>query len=182
MTTMLDVNRKLRELIRLTLGMPANSVRPANQHSPAEGTEQFASVLVINVEPTGWDDSRFENTPLTITEAGMPVKETIIGQRKIVASVQFFRDNAYEQAMRLGVLLQSSAAQERMELAGFGLIRATTAKDLSAVANTLFEPRGQIDLELHLISSESAQTPTFGTFTIQAETQTLNDTREVTEP
>lgn len=182
MIDLTTLNRKIRELIRLTLGMPDDSVRPANQHAPADGTEQFATVQLTMFTPTGWDDVKFKNTALTLTEPFMPVLETIHGQRSVTASVQFFRGNAYEQALRLSTLMQSTAAQERMSIIGIGLVRMTDAKDLTALNNTRYEPRGQIDLMLHTITSESAQTPTFGTFTIQAETQTLIDNREVIEP
>ena len=182
MTDLLATNRKVRELVRLTLGMPENSVRPANQHAPADGAEQFATVLLSVLTPTGWDDSKFENTAQTPIAVGRPVLETIHGQRRVMASVQFFRGNAYEQALRLSTLLQSSAAQERMANAGLGLVRLTDAKDLTALNNTKFEPRGQIDLELHLIAGESMQTPTFGRFPISVSTQSLTNTSEVFEP
>lgn len=182
MTDLLAINRKVRELVRLTLGMPENSVRPANQHAPADGAEQFATVLLSVLTPTGWDDSKFENTAQTPIAVGRPVLETIHGQRRVMASVQFFRGNAYEQALRLSTLLQSSAAQERMANAGLGLVRLTDAKDLTALNNTKFEPRGQIDLELHLIAGESMQTPTFGRFPVSVSTQSLTNTSEVFEP
>ena len=182
MTDLLATNRKVRELVRLTLGMPGNSVRPANQGAPADGTEQFATVLLTVLTPTGWDDTKFENTAQTPIAAGRPVLETIHGQRRVMASVQFFRGNAYEQALRLSTLLQSSAAQERMSNAGLGLIRLTDAKDLTALNNTKFESRGQIDLELHLIAGESMQTPTFGQFPISVKTPSSTVTNEVLEP
>lgn len=182
MTDLVNASRKVRELVRLTLGMPENSVRPANQHAPADGVEQFATVLLTIIEPTGWDDSRFENTADTPTAAGRPVHETIIGQRRCMASVQFFRGDAYAKALRLGTLLQMSAAQERMSNMGLGLIRVTGAKDIAALINTFFEPRGQIDLELHLIAGESMQTPTFGRFPISVDTPSSTNSTEVFEP
>lgn len=177
MTDMQTLGRQLRELIRTGLGMPANSVRPANQHGPADAGEQFATVLLTILAPTGIEDERFVNEPV-----GTNVTESIVGQRTVLASVQFFRGDAMTKAARLWQVLNLSANLEKLENLGIGLVRASNPRDLSAVENTKWEARAQIDVEFHLIAIESTSTATFGTFPVVISTETQTTTNEVIEP
>lgn len=171
------LGRQLRELIRTGLAMPANSVRPANQNGPADGGEQFATVLLNVLAPTGTEDERYVNEP-----TGNNVTESIVGQRTVLASVQFFRGDAMTKAARLWQVLNLSANLEKLQNMGVGLARASNPRDLSAVEATRWESRAQIDIEFHLVAKESASTPTFGTFPVQIATETLTTTNEVHEP
>lgn len=171
------LGRQLRELIRTALGMPANSVRPANQHGPADDGNPFATVLLTPLTPTGVEDERYVNEA-----TGNNVTETIVGQRSVLASVQFYRGDAMTKAGRLWQVLSLSANLEKLQNLGIGLSRASNPRDLSAVENTRWESRAQIDIEFHLIAKESTSTATFGTFPVQIATETLTSTNEVHEP
>lgn len=171
------LGRQLRELIRVGLAMPFNSVRPANQNGPADAGEQFATVLLTILTPTGAEDERFTNQP-----TGDNVTETIVGQRTVLASVQFFRGDAMTKASRLWQVLNLSANLETLQNLGIGLVRASNPRDLTAIENTRWESRAQVDVEFHLIASESASTATFGTFPVEMTTETMTTTNEVHEP
>lgn len=171
------LGRQIRELIREGLGMPANSVRPANQNGPADAGEQFATVLLTVLTPTGTEDERFVNQ-LT----GNNVTETIIGQRAVLASIQFFRGDAMMKASRLWQVLSLSANLEAMQNLGIGLVKASAPRDLTALESTRWESRAQIDVEFHLIAGESTSTATFGTFPVEIATETLTIINEVQEP
>lgn len=180
-----NINRSLRGLIRELLLMPANSIRPANPKSsgaPAEDLALFGTVLLSTFGPTGWADSRFENTPTTESTPMKPVKETVIGQQKISASVQFFGEGAYTQAIKLGNLFQTSPAIERMANLGLGFVRVTPAKNLTALSATEWEERGQVEVEFNAIVSESISTPSFGSFPVEVDTVSLTNIQEVFEP
>ena len=100
-----DINKLIRKFVRETLGMPDNSVRKANQTAPTgPQDEQFATVLITVIDSTGEDDRHLANeaTP------SLNVSETLIGQRRLVASIQFFRGDAYTKACRLNTLLSMS--------------------------------------------------------------------------
>lgn len=179
---MLDVNlvgQKLRELIRVALDMPADSVRPANQNAPT-GTmdQQFATVLITYIEPTGWDDMRLVN------EAGPStnVTESAVGQRHIVASVQFFRGDALTKATRLKSLLAMSAQIDKMQSMGIGFVKAGQVKNLTAVIDTYWESRAQIDLEFYLIMKEDDSLASYGKFPVSVTTPSSTTTSEVIAP
>lgn len=173
------VNQKVRELIRTVLAMPADSVRPANQNAPTGTMDmQFATVLITFINPTGWDDSRIENEVSPSTN----VQESVVGQRHFIASVQFFRGDAYSKACRLRTLLSLSNSIDKLQAVGLGFIRASAAKNLTTVVDTYWEERGQIDLEFYLVAKETVSTPTYGRFPIAVSNNSSTTSSEVIAP
>lgn len=173
------VNQKVRELIRTVLALPADSVRPANQNAPTGTMDmQFATVLITFINPTGWDDSRIENEASPSTN----VQESVIGQRHFIASVQFFRSDAYTKASRLCTLLSLSSSIDKLQAVGLGFIRASAAKNLTTVVDTYWEERGQIDLEFYLVAKETVSTPTYGRFPIAVSNNSSTTSSEVIAP
>jgi hypothetical protein len=174
-----ELNRRVRDLVRSLLEMPENSVRPANQNAPTGAIdEQFATVLLTVFNPTGQDELHRQDEAAPSTN----IVETVIGPRRCVASVQFFRGDAYYKAMRLPALLSTSAAIEKMQKHSLGLIRTSQPRNLTALVDTLWEERGQIDLEFYVVAAESVSVPTFGRFPISIDTNQTLQTFEVFEP
>jgi hypothetical protein len=173
------VNQKVRELIRVALDMPANSVRPANQNAPTGTMDmQFATVLITVINPTGWDDSRVENE----ASPSANVQESAVGQRHFIASIQFFRGDAFTKACRLRTLLSLTNSIDKLQAAGLGFVRASAAKNLTTVVDTYWEERGQVDLEFYLVAKETVSTPTYGRFPIAVSTTSSTTSSEVTAP
>lgn len=179
MSAVADINKLIRQFVRETLSMPPDSVRPANQTAPTgKQSEQFATVLITLIDSTGEDERRVANeaTP------SLNVAETLTGMRRLIASVQFFRGDAYTKACRLHTLMSMSSTVDRLQGIGLGFIRASSAKNLTAVVDAAFEERGQIDLEFYLVAKEVQSIPTFGRFPITISTETTSTFSEVFEP
>lgn len=174
-----DINKLIRKFIRETLALPENSVRKANQTAPTgKQSEPFATVLITLIDATGEDDRRLGNE----AAPSMNVAETIIGQRRLVASIQFFRDDAYTKACRLNALLSMSSSVDKLQAMGLGLVRASPARNLTAVIDSAWEERAQIDLEFHLVAKEVQSLPTYGTFPVSVTTGSSTTSSEVTAP
>jgi hypothetical protein len=174
-----DINKLIRQFIRETLNMAANSVRPANKTAPTgTQTEQFATVLITLIEPTGQDERKVANEASPSTN----VSETITGQRHLIASVQFFRGDAYTKACRLETLMSMSSSIDKLQAIGLGFIRASPAKNLTAVVDAGWEERGQIDLEFYLVAKEVQSIPTYGRFPIDVSTESFTTSSEVIAP
>lgn len=179
---MTDFDKNIRTLIRTLLAMPANSVRPADQNAPT-GTvsQQYATVKVIYQDATGSDEIRLANA------ASNNVTETIIGQRLLLASVNFYKGDAIAKARRLVTLLGSTQAIQLMQQLGLGLVRTTQVRDLTALVDTKWEERGQLDIEFHAIAQEDLTLATYGTVQVSIATADANGTTttqafEVIEP
>jgi hypothetical protein len=174
-----DINKLIRKFIRETLALPENSVRKANQTAPTgKQSEPFATVLITLIDATGEDDRRLNNE----AAPSMNVAETIIGQRRLVASIQFFREDAYTKACRLNALLSMSSSVDKLQAMGLGLVRASPARNLTAVIDSAWEERAQIDLEFHLVAKEVQSIPTYGTFPVSVTTGSSTTSSEVTAP
>lgn len=173
-----EINRRIRQLLRTVLGLSENYVRPANQNAPTGSMDDpFATVLIVDYSPTGWDSKREADGTLPDD-----IIETQEGQRLIMASVQFFRANAMTLAQRLPAALQTSAAIGLMRELGLGLVHLSSARDLAAVVNTLYEERAQLDIQFHLVAQEAVTLPTYGTFPISIDVTPTNQAFEVNEP
>jgi len=174
-----DINKLIRKFIRETLALPENSVRKANQTAPTgKQSEPFATVLITLIDATGEDDRRLNNE----AAPSLNVAETIIGQRRLVASIQFFREDAYTKACRLNALLSMSSSVDKLQAIGLGLVRASPARNLTAVIDSAWEERAQIDLEFHLVAKEVQSLPTYGTFPVSVTTGSSTTSSEVTAP
>lgn len=173
------INKVFRQFFRELLGMPEDSIRPANQNAPAGSrTDQFATVLITNIDGALWGTYRLKDEDAP----SLNVQESVIVQYTISLSVQFFKGDAYTKAQRLGVLLQTSSAIAKMQALGVGLVGASAARNLTAVVDTYWEERGQIDLEFHLVAQEVMSVPTYGTFKIDVSTESSTTSSEVTAP
>lgn len=174
-----DINKLIRTFIRETLAMPADTVRPANHTAPTgKQTEQFATVLVTVIDETGQDDRKLTND----AAPAQTVTETIVGQRKLMASVQFFRGDALTKAIRLKTRMSLSSSADRLAAINLGFVRASQPRNLTAIVDAAWEARAQIDLEFHLLAKEVQSIPTFGRFPINVSTEFSTTSSEVIAP
>lgn len=165
-----------RKLVRETLLMPQNSVRKANTNAPT-GIEPFATVLFTNLQQTGQDHRQYENIPATTN-----VKETGQGMRTVLASVQFFRADAYYKLSRLKTLLTIESFTIKLQEIGLGLVRSSEIRDISSPVDGKWEERAQMDVEFNLIAREDLTVPTYGKFPIGFSTEKSSTNFEVNEP
>jgi hypothetical protein len=171
------INDALRGLIRGLLEMPQGSVRPANQNAPV-GTisEQYATVLLNNFAPTGQDDHTISDFDLPPDASATAVNQNTSGCRTFSASIQIFRGDAFSKTVRLSTLLQSAEARENLQNLGLGLVHISPALNLTALVDTNWEERGQLEVEFSCVSTEQSTLETYGTFDIETRTadQTLS--------
>lgn len=158
----------IRSLIRTALGMPINSVLPANQGAPTGlSSAQFATVFISSLVPlvdsTIGAVKRLKNelTPST------NVQETVVVQYKAMASVQFFKGDALTKARRLAVLLASTSMTEAMQKLGCGLVSVSAVRDLTGLVDTFWEARGQLDIVFILLAQEVLSVPSYNRFNFQ---------------
>lgn len=169
-----EFSRKLRELIRLLYAMPENSVRPAPNNAPT-GKEPYATVQIIFSDSQGTAEERLANA------TGNDVTSTKSSHTNVVCSVQFFRDNAKSRAMSLETVMQSQFAIDFLRKNGIGFVGTSVFRDLSALVDTQWEQRAQVDLELSCIISDARTLPTYGTFPLETTVDVLTVNSEVND-
>ncbi len=175
----MSVDADIRTLVRTILGMPENSVRPANRNGPTgESKDLFATVLVSDDASMGWDSSTTADDAAPATT----VTETVRGVRALSVTIQFFRPGAVAAARSLVARLQGSTAIGMMQAAGLGLTRIGAAKDISAVVNTYWEERAWVTADFTVTAVDTATIDTYNAFPITVATEQGSTTFEVTAP
>lgn len=180
-----DINRAIRDLVRLTTSMDPAAVRPANTDIPATGT--YATVLIDTGVRKGVDDSLYGNIPGSGGDDAM--QETATGQRVGMASISFIRGSAKMLASKFLSRITLASARQRMQELGIGFVSTSSIRTLSAVINSAWEDRAQLDMTFHYVDTEIDQVPYFKSFTFETKTttgpqgdETNTQTSEVTAP
>lgn len=171
--------KDIRELVRTLTGMPANSVRPANQNAKTgPKDEQFATVYITSRESRGWDTAEIADQPDPSTE----LTEYVVTFLQLEVSVQFFRAGANRLATLLASKLQSSPGLELLQKLKIGVEDIGRVADMTQVVDTFYEERARITLALNVIDVQSSSIKTFGTFPFTVTTPDNTTDFEVTEP
>lgn len=174
------VNKVIRTLVRTMLALPADFVRPANQTGAPAGSQDapFATVLIITAIPQGRDQRIEKPDP----DNPLNLLETLVGMYHVIASVQFFREGATAYARALKGAIETSNGIDYMQAQNIGFIHSGQVQNVTGIADTFFEERATVNLELYVTISTTNSMPTFGTFPITVKTKTDLLTFEVSEP
>lgn len=161
--------RNLRYLVRVTMGMPANSVLPANQKHPSGGeTREWATVQIMDVVDAGQPIQRYEAVPSVHTD----VAEAVQSVKQFTASVHFhgqpeadaagqakYSNAAFDRAAAIRQRLSLSDSILRMENLGIGFLSASPARDLTSQVDQNWRSHGQVDLTFNVVDEQRAIVP-----------------------
>ena len=183
-----DVAQSIRQVIRVAMGMDANSVRPAGQLSGA-GTQiqHMATVEIIAAPDLGWPAITYENVDGT---PDSPVNENVDQLKELTASVNFYRGgnadaagiatyttHAMDDASRVEQRLRMSGNADLIRSLGLSFVKASKPRNLTALENSIWKSRGQIDLTFYVVNRETSQLPSVGsgsvTLTVDSKTKTI---------
>lgn len=105
----------------------------------------------VNNAATG-GDFRGVGDPLT---DGPDVQETIQGVREVFFSLDFYRDNARDNARKVRTGFTRNSIQSLMTSAGVGLARRSEVRELSEALENGWEERTQFDLVFNTVGTDS---------------------------
>lgn len=173
-----DLAQSIRELVRVTMGMPANSVRPEAQLAGAgRETEHLATVKVVSETDRGWPSLEYSNVDGTKTS---PVNENVDQLKELMVSVNFYRGGkkdaagmplytveAMNDASRLAQRLRMAAFLELALSLGISFIGpAGSPRDLTSLSGPTWRSRGQVDLRFYAVNRETSQINSIGSGSI----------------
>lgn len=183
-----DIAQSIRQVVRVAMGMGANSVRPADTLA-GSGTQiqHMATVQILSAPDLGWPAIGGENVDDTPESA---VTQTVDQLKQIVASVNFFRGGnadaaglasyttrAVDDAARLPQLLYLAPNAELLASLGLSFVDAKPPRDLTALKSENWESRGQVELTFYVINRESAVVGSIGSgsvsMTVDSKTKTI---------
>jgi hypothetical protein len=167
-----EIARTLRGIIRVAMGMPANSVRPARQPGPTgDGDDMFATVEVVRAEDVGHPTKTTED--VYVGDVYQHTLQHVDMTKQIYVEVNFFKGAAkdatgqqvrssiaFERACLIEQRLRLESANLALQQAGLGFLRATNPLDLTESVDHVYESRGRIELTFSLVHRETEQLPT----------------------
>ena len=149
-----QVYRDLHDFIVLATGLDDESVRPVYGNSSAQPTQDrglLCSVNLINITKIGQDGKISDDQDLPATD----MEETIYGDRNVTASVKAYGEAAQDTLEKIQLFLSASAGTEFLNSADLGFLRNGQILDISSIQNGSFENRRQLDIEFHVVTSNT---------------------------
>lgn len=143
------INKLIRDVINLILAIPDYSIA-AKQKGAPRPIGSYADVDLETDISIGWEQRQFENN------TGDPdLTETIQGMRQIMMSVNFYRDDAIDNARRVRTGLIRESIQEIFRTGKLGLIRRSDVREISEPLENSWEERAQFDIVLSAVGEDS---------------------------
>jgi len=144
----------------------------ANQDAPRP-KESYATVFVTPSSRLGFDRITYTNG------AGAELDEAIDGHRLLMASISFFKENAFINASTFLTKLQSNSQITFFKNNGLGFVSTSEIRDLSEVDKNLWEERAQLDLTFHALSNFSEEVIAVQEANVEGVTESGNNVNDV---
>jgi len=133
--TLKELNKLIRDSVETLTGVSAIAYYP-NAPRPRG---DYATVNIASIAKVGGLSKKFEN-------AARDVIETIVMLYQAQISVNFYRENARNNAAFFAGLLARNDIVEAFNLVGAGLINISDTRDLTEVFTHEHEERAQVDI------------------------------------
>ena len=144
------VNKLLRDSVNLILA-ESNYAIMAKQKDAPRPLGDYASVDMINDQGVGIEQHTYTDQD----DPDVDIVEDIAGVREIMMSIDFYRDNAIDNArlVRTGFIRES--IQVLFRAAGLGLATRSEVREISEPLENGWEERAQFDIVLNAVGTDS---------------------------
>ena len=149
-----QVYRDIHDFVVLATGLDGESVRPVYSNSsarPAQDRGLLCSINLINITQIGQDGKISQD----MADPATDIDETIYGDRNVTASVKSYGATAQDIAEKIQLLLSASVGTEFLNKKDLGYLRSGQVLDISSLQNGSFENRRQLDIEFHIVTSNT---------------------------
>ena len=149
-----QIYRDIHDFVVLATDLDPKSVRPSYVNASAEPTQDrglLCSINLINITKIGQDGKISQD----MTLPAIDMDETIYGDRNVTASIKCYGDDAQDTAENIQLFLSSSGGTEFLNGKDLGYLRSGQALDISSLQNGSFENRRQLDIEFHIVTSNT---------------------------
>lgn len=163
------VNKLIRDTINNILGIPNFSIRAKQYAAPKQTFPpgSFATVDFISDELVGW-----EQKVLTERSSDPDLDESLDGLRRLMISVNFFREGAYDNARKVRTGLARESIVSMFRQGNVGLIERSQVRHIPEALEDGWENRAQFDIFLSAVGSDTDIVRSIQTIEIAGESQT----------
>lgn len=159
------INKFVRDSINYIVDINNYSIA-AKQNAPRPVTS-YASVDIMLIKQIGWEESTFVDRT-----ADVDIDETVEGSREIMCSLQFYRDDAIDNASKVRIGLLRNSIQEQFRASDLGLVSRSDVRDISEPLENGWEKRAQLDIVLSATGTDNDIVRSIQTLTIVGDFQT----------
>lgn len=142
------VNEFMRGIINLVTGEAEYAIRSHQDAPRPKGN--YATVHITLDDQLGW-----EETIMSDHELGLDIDFEKQSMRNITASLQFFREGAYDTASKVKAALARESIQTLFNVAGLGLITRSDVRSIPEPLSSGWEDRAQLDVVLNAVGSDT---------------------------
>lgn len=141
----------------------------AKQNSPRP-SGPYATVDLAFHEELGWPVISYQN------EGTLDLTENIENNNNISYSINFFRENAVDNARKVKNALKRSSINELFRSINVGLISSSEVREISEPIENGWEERSQFDIVINTVGDDSDIIAAINSVTIGSEFQTSGNT------
>lgn len=143
------INKLVRDAVDLLLEQPGYTIRSKQKGAPRpQGA--YAAVDFVTSESLGWEQRIFEDN-----DSDPDLTEYISGLRNITMSINFYRQDAMDNARKVRTALVRESIQSLFSQAGVGLVSRSEVRELDEPRDSGWEQRSEFDLVLNTVGTDS---------------------------
>lgn len=144
------INKLIRDVTDLLLSSPDYTIKAKQKDSPRP-SGSYADVDFVSDINIGLEQRELENN----IDPDLDLTETISGLREIMMSINFYRDDAIDNARSVRTGLIRESIQTLFRAAGIGLVRRSEVREISEPLEDGWEKRAQFDLVLSAVGTDT---------------------------
>ncbi len=143
------INKLLRDVTNLILATPDYTIKAKQKDAPRP-LGSYGDVDFVSGSDLGWEQRSFEDNI-----GDDDLTETIIGMREIMMSLNFYRDDAINNARSVRTGLIRESIQTLFRTADIGLTRRSEVREISESLESGWEERAQFDIVLSAVGTDT---------------------------
>lgn len=159
------LNKLVREIVDQIVGIPGYSIA-AKQNAPRP-SGAYASVDTMLMKQIGWEEQT-----LTDRLVDEDIDEHIEGSREIMYSLQFYKEDSFNNASSVQIGLIRTPIQDILRASDLGLVSRTDVRDISEALENGWEKRAQFDFILSATGTDDSIITSILEVTITGDFQT----------
>ena len=142
------INKFIRDVVDLLVLVPGYTVKAKQKDAPRP-VGAYADVDFVSATEVGTSEYIYEDQPDELN-----LKSTIQTPINEIYSVNFYRDNAVDNARNVSQRFKRDSIQEMLKEATLGLIAISDVREISEPLETGWEERAQFDITLNFVGSD----------------------------
>ncbi len=165
-----SINKLLRDTTDLLLGSQGYTIKAKQKNAPRP-RNAYGDVDFVTANSIGWEQSQYKNRQ---GDEMIDISSQVM--REVMMSINFYRDNAIDNANKVHLGIVRESIQTLFRQAGIGLLSRSEVREISESLENGWEERAQFDVFLSVVGEDEDVINSIGSIDISSEFQIRNIT------